>query len=42
MFINLYGKYQSGYRQFHSCETALLKVISDIQKSIYDRVFELK
>ena len=28
---NLYGKYQSGYRQFHSCETALLKVISDIQ-----------
>ena len=34
---NLYGKYQSGYRQFHSCETALLKVISDIQKSIYEK-----
>ena len=34
---NLYGKYQSGYQQFHSCETALLKVLSDIQKSIYEK-----
>ena len=34
---NLYGKYQSKYRQFHLCETALLKVISDIQKSIYEK-----
>ena len=34
---NLYGKYQSGYQQFHSCETALLKVVSDIQKSIFEK-----
>ena len=34
---NLYPKYQSAYRKGHSCETALLKVVNDIQKEISSR-----
>ena len=29
----LHGKFQSGYRKFHSCETAMFKIINDIKKS---------
>ena len=27
---NLWGKYQSAYRKFHSCETAITKIMDDI------------
>ena len=29
---NLHATNQSGYRKFHSCETAILKVIGDINE----------
>ena len=32
----LHSKFQSSYRKNHSCETAMFKVISDIQKSVND------
>ena len=32
----LYGNYQSGYRKNHSCETAMFRVIGDIQKITND------
>ena len=31
---NLHAKYQSAYRQSHSCETAMLKVVDTIQENI--------
>ena len=30
----LYPKFQSAYRKGHSCETALLKIVIDIQECI--------
>ena len=33
----LYPKFQSAYRQHHSCETALTRIVDDIQHSIYER-----
>ena len=30
-FNNLYAKFQSGYTKKHSCETAMFKVVGDIQ-----------
>ena len=33
----LYPEYQSAYRKGHSCETALLKIVDDIQHEIYQR-----
>ena len=33
----LYPKYQSAYRKGHSCETALIKVVNDVQKEISSR-----
>ena len=32
----LHANYQSSYRQNHSCETAMFKVIGNLQKSIYE------
>ena len=37
----LYGKYQSAYRRFHSCETAVTKICSDIQLDIYKKKYVL-
>ena len=34
---NLYPNYQSSYRQYHSCETALLKMTDDIQLAIHNK-----
>ena len=34
---NLYPEYQSAYRKGHSCETALLKIVNDIQKDVQNR-----
>ena len=34
---SLYPEYQSAYRKGHSCETALLKVVNDIQKDVANR-----
>ena len=34
---NLYPSCQSAYRKSHSCETALLKIVSDIQKEVHQR-----
>ena len=31
---NLHTETQSGYKKFHSCETALIKVVSDIQNEV--------
>ena len=34
---NLYPNFQSAYRKDHSCETALLKIVNDIQEEIETR-----
>ena len=34
---DLYPKCQSAYRNLHSCETALLKIVHDIQTEIYNK-----
>ena len=34
---NLYPKFQSAYRKGHSCETALLKIVDDIQSYIAEK-----
>ena len=31
----LYSSNQSGYKQYHSCETALTGIVNDIQETIY-------
>ena len=31
---NLHSEFQSGYRKYHSCETATLKVVDDIKRDI--------
>ena len=34
---DLYPEYQSAYRKGHSCETALLKIVNDIQNDVANR-----
>lgn len=34
---SLHSKYQSAYRRFHSCETALVQVVDDIQQMISNK-----
>ena len=35
---NLYPESQSSYREFHSCETALVRMSDDIQKLLYNKM----
>ena len=34
---NLYPNFQSAYRKYHSCETALLKIVNDIQEEVANK-----
>ena len=34
---NLHSKFQSGYKKYHSCETALIKIVNDIQIAVENR-----
>lgn len=34
---SLHGKYQSAYRKEHSCESAMFKVVGDLQKMVYEK-----
>ena len=32
----MHSKFQSAYRAYHSCETAMIKIVNDIQRSIHN------